>query len=100
MRGGGIFVLFISHQSFPVEKAARVVGELTSGISVAFQVLKYPETGLFVRHRHIHKMLLPVLVDRETLERQHPPGSKLRLYGAGDEDRALHIQILDPTLHQ
>lgn len=45
-------------------------------------------------------MLLPVLVHREALERQHSAWAKLWLYGAGDEDGAFHFQILDPALHQ
>lgn len=45
-------------------------------------------------------MLLPILVHREALERQHPSWAELWLYGTGDEDRALHFQILDPAFHQ
>lgn len=101
MRGGGIFVLFYS-PSVISRRLWRGGGEgvVTSGVSEAFQVLEYPETSLSVRHRHIHIMLFPILVDREALERQHSPGSKLRLYGTGDKDGALHVQVLDPALHQ
>lgn len=99
MRGGGIFVLSHSVSCFLLLKGGGC-GRLTSRVSEAFQVLEYPEAGLFVCHRHIHVMLLPVLVDREALKRQHSAGAELRFDGARDEDGALHFQVLDPALHQ
>lgn len=76
------------------------MGGRTSRVSEALQVLEDPETGLAVRHGDIHIMLLPVLVDRKALERQHAAGPKLRLHRARDEDGTLHLERLDSSLHQ
>ena len=45
-------------------------------------------------------MLLPLLIHAEPLKRQIPAGPIMRLHGPRQEERALHIQILDPVLHQ
>ena len=64
------------------------------------QILNTPQRRLPVRHRRIHIMLLPALIDTEPFKRQIPPRPVMRLHRPRQEQRALHPpQILDPVLH-
>lgn len=44
-------------------------------------------------------MLHALLVDAEALKRQVPARSVVRLHGPRQEERALHVQMLDAALH-
>ena len=63
------------------------------------QVLDHPQRRLSVRHRGIHVMLLPVLVDAEPFEGEVATGSELRLHGALVEDGGFHAEIGHAVFH-
>ena len=63
------------------------------------EVLNAPQRRLAIRYGRIQIVLLALLVNAEALERQIPPGSIMRLYGSGQEQRALHSQVRHSVLH-
>ena len=63
------------------------------------QILYRPQAGLPVRDRGVQVMLLAVLVNAETFERQVPPRTIVILHGTGKEDRRHHAQVPHAVLH-
>lgn len=63
------------------------------------EVLDAPERRLAIGDGGIEIVLLAVLVDAESLERQISPGTVMRFHGPGQEERTLHAQVGHAVLH-
>ena len=71
----------------------------TIGFTKPLQILNTPQCRLPVRNSRIEIMLLALMIDAESLKSQIPPRPVMRLHWPGQENRALHAQILHPILH-
>ena len=60
-------------------------------LTVSSQILDTSQRRLSVRDGRVHVMLHALFVDAEALERQVPARSVVRLHGARQEERALHV---------
>lgn len=70
-----------------------------TSLTIPPQVLDHPQAGLSVCHGCIEVVLLAMLIHREAFEVDVPPRSELRLDRSRDVDGALHVELLDATLH-
>ncbi len=63
------------------------------------QILNDPQGRLPIRHRRIHEVLLPVLIDAKSLEGEVAAGAELGLHGALVEDGGFHAEVGDAVFH-
>jgi hypothetical protein len=61
--------------------------------------LERTEDSLPIRDSYVHVMLLPMLINRESLKRKIATRSIMRLHGTGKVNRGLHAQVRHPVLH-
>jgi hypothetical protein len=63
------------------------------------QILNDPQRRLPIRHRRVHVVLLPVLVDAKAFEGEVAAGAELGLDGALVEDGGFHAEVGDAVFH-
>jgi hypothetical protein len=63
------------------------------------QILNDPQRRLPIRHRRIHVVLPPILIDAEPFKREVATGAELGLHGPLVEDGGFHAEVRHPVFH-